>query len=53
MTDQLGRLVFAFVEDHLKCQRGLRPASIRSYKESLRLFLQFAAKDKHCSDRGL
>ncbi len=48
MTDQLGRLVFAFVEDHLKCQRGLRPASIRSYKESLRLFLQFAAKDKHC-----
>jgi site-specific recombinase XerD len=48
MNDQLGRLLFAFVEDHLKCQRGLRPASIRSYKESLRLFLQFIAKDKRC-----
>lgn len=48
MNDQLGRLLFAFVEDHLKCQRGLRPASIRSYKESLRLFLQFVAKDRRC-----
>lgn len=48
MTDRLGRVLFAFVEDHLKCQRGLRPASIRSYKEGLRLFLQFVAKDKRC-----
>ncbi|WP_290649039.1 tyrosine-type recombinase/integrase [Aquisalimonas sp.] len=48
MTDRLGGLLFAYLEDHLKCQRGLRPASIRSYQEGVRLFLQFLAKDKRC-----
>lgn len=30
--------------DHLRLQRGLRPSSIRSYADAMRLFLQFAAK---------
>lgn len=43
----LGALVYAFFEDHLKTQRGLRPASIKSYRDALRLFLQFSADDAH------
>lgn len=43
--DQLGRLLHAFFEDHLKCQKGLRINSIRSYRDTLRLFLQFVADD--------
>jgi site-specific recombinase XerD len=42
---QLGPLVYAFFEDQLKCQKGLRQASIRSYRDALRLFLLFVAKD--------
>jgi integrase/recombinase XerD len=42
---QLGPLIYAFFEDQLKCQKGLRPASIRSYKDALRLFLMFVASD--------
>lgn len=45
MSTQLGRLLFGFFEDHLKCQKGLQPASIRSYRDGLRLFLRFVAKD--------
>jgi len=41
----LGQLVFSFFEDHLKCQKGLRPASIKSYRDTMKLFLQFAAAD--------
>ncbi|MGB5643738.1 MAG: site-specific integrase, partial [Gammaproteobacteria bacterium] len=43
--DPLGRLLHAFFEDHLKCQKGLRINSIRSYRDTLRLFLQFVAND--------
>ena len=39
MRDSLGQVVFAFFEDHLKVQKGLRPGSIRSYRDSLKLFL--------------
>jgi integrase/recombinase XerD len=42
---QLGPLIYAFFEDQLKCQKGLRPASIRSYSDALRLFLLFVASD--------
>lgn len=48
MNNQWGCLLFSFLVDHLKCQKGLRPASIRSYREGLRLFLQFVAKDRRC-----
>jgi integrase/recombinase XerD len=45
--DQLGRLLHAFFEDHLKCQKGLQITSIRSYRDALRLFLSFVAEDVH------
>jgi site-specific recombinase XerD len=44
-SPKLGPLIYAFFEDQLKCQKGLRPASIRSYSDALRLFLLFVASD--------
>ena len=40
----LGQLVQSFFTDHLSVQKGLRPGSIRSYRDTLRLFLCFVAK---------
>ncbi len=45
MNAQLGRHLYAFFEDHLKCQKGLQPRTISSYRDALRLFLLFVAKD--------
>jgi site-specific recombinase XerD len=45
MTISLGQIVHSFFEDHLKVQLGLRPNSIRSYRDGLRLFLFFVAKE--------
>jgi len=42
----LGALLYGFFENHLKAQKGLRPATIRSYRDALRLFLTFVAKDR-------
>lgn len=39
----LGSILASFFNDHLKLQRGLRPNSITSYADAMRLFLQFAA----------
>lgn len=44
-AEDLGRVTHAFFLDYLTAQKGLRPASIRSYRDTLRLFLQFAASD--------
>jgi site-specific recombinase XerD len=44
MTPTLGQILRSFFEDHLKVQKGLRPASIRSYRDVLRLFLGFLAR---------
>lgn len=41
----VGSLLHGFFEDYLKLQKGLRQNSIKSYRDALRLFLQFAAKD--------
>jgi integrase/recombinase XerD len=46
MSSQIfGQLLFSFFEDHLKCQKGLRPASIKSYRDTMKLFLRFVAED--------
>ena len=46
MNDEnLGRITYSFFTDYLRVQRGLRPASIRSYRDTLRLFLQFVSSD--------
>lgn len=42
-TPLLGTILTSFFNDHLKLQRGLRPNSITSYADAMRLFLQFAA----------
>jgi site-specific recombinase XerD len=39
----LARSLTSFFNDYLKLQRGLRPNSITSYADAMRLFLQFAA----------
>jgi integrase/recombinase XerD len=39
----LGTILASFFNDHLRLQRGLRPNSITSYADAMRLFLQFAA----------
>ena len=39
----LGPIVYAFFERHLKAEKGLRPASVRSYRDALRLLLAFVA----------
>jgi integrase/recombinase XerD len=40
----LGALLYGFIEHHLKAERGLALATIRSYRDALRLFLAFVAK---------
>jgi site-specific recombinase XerD len=47
-TGSLGALLQSFFLDHLICVKGLRPASVRSYRDTVRLFLGFVAADKGC-----
>jgi hypothetical protein len=35
----IGPSLHAFFEDHLIAQRGLRPATIKSYRDAIRLFV--------------
>lgn len=43
----LGQLVRSFFTDHLQLARGLRGSTIRSYRDVLRLFLAFVARQTH------
>lgn len=46
MTGQLiGPLIQSFFVDHLVTVKGLRPASVRSYRDTIRLLLGFLARD--------
>lgn len=40
-------MLFSFFEDHLKVQKGLRPGSIKSYRDTMKLFLAFVARACH------
>jgi integrase/recombinase XerD len=40
----VGQVLFGFFEDHLKVQKGLRPGSIKSYRDTMKLFLAFVAR---------
>jgi site-specific recombinase XerD len=42
----LGPLIQSFFVDHLVTVKGLRPASVRSYRDTIRLLLCFVAEDK-------
>jgi integrase/recombinase XerD len=46
MSHQLGRVVHGFFASYLISIKGLRPASIQSYRDAMRLFLLFVASDK-------
>jgi integrase/recombinase XerD len=39
----VGQMLFAFFEDFLKTQKGLRPGSVRSYRDTMKLFLVYVA----------
>lgn len=47
-TSTLGSLVQSFFTDHLPVQKGLRLGSIRSYRDTIRLFLQFVTEQRRC-----
>ena len=46
MTITLSQILHSFFEDHLKLQKGLQPTSIRSYRDTVRLFLCHVAQDQ-------
>ena len=46
-STQLGPLIQSFILDHLITAKGLRPASVRSYRDTIRLFLCFLARDQN------
>ena len=48
MSTSVGALVQAFLVDELPVQRGLRPASVKAYRDGLRLFLVFVSRDVSC-----
>jgi len=41
---ELGAHLYSFFEDYLKCQKGLRPSSLKSYRDSVKLFVLFVAE---------
>ena len=47
-TPSFGALLHAFLADELPFQKGLRPTSIKAYRDALRLFLTFIAADVPC-----
>ena len=44
----LGQLLHSYFLDHLIAIKGLRPGSVRSYRDTIRLLLLFVAADKRC-----
>lgn len=44
----LGPLIQSFFVDHLVVEKGLRQASVRSYRDAMCLLLRFAAADRGC-----
>ena len=49
-TQPLGPILHSFFASHLITVKGLRPASVRSYRDTVRMFLVFAAADKGLQD---
>lgn len=49
MTTPLGPLLRSFFIDHLPVQKGLRQGSIRSYRDTIRMFLRFVSEQRRRS----
>lgn len=45
-TTTLGALLYAFFEHFLKAQKGVSTATIKSYRDAVRLFLLFVAEER-------
>jgi site-specific recombinase XerD len=45
-SNALGPILHSFFIDHLAVQKGLRPSSVRSYRDMMKLLLPFVAADK-------
>jgi integrase/recombinase XerD len=45
-SEPLGRVLHSFFVDHLITVKGLRPTSVRSYRDTVRLLILFVAADK-------
>lgn len=43
----IGPVLFAFFEDYLKVQKGLRLTSVQSYRDTLKLFIVYVAKQNN------
>jgi integrase/recombinase XerD len=43
----IGPIVFAFFERYLKADKAMSPASIKSYRDAVKLFLTFVASECH------
>jgi site-specific recombinase XerD len=46
-SQSFSKIIYGYFLDYLPQQKGLQPSSIRSYRDSLRLFLIFIAKLHH------
>lgn len=46
--NKIGDVLHSFLVDYLPIQRGLLPSSVKSYRDALRLYLQFASKKSKC-----
>ena len=49
----IGPIVFSFFERHLKVDKAMSPASIKSYRDAVKLFLTFVASQCHRTITGL
>ena len=45
-TTTLGALLYAFFEHFLKAQKGVSTATIKSYRDAVRMFLLFVAEER-------
>lgn len=45
ISQSVGLMLHSFLVDYLQVQRALRPASVKSYRDALRLFLIFVATE--------
>lgn len=43
----VGQVLLSYFDDHLKVQKGLRPGSVKSYRDTLKLFLIYVAGACH------
>ena len=47
-AEPVGPLLHSYFTDHLIAVKGMRPGSVRSYRDTIRLLLAFTAADKGC-----